>query len=165
MLESGQFSTLTEMGIPVWEKRTLVSASVVSNVISTDVVEALPAVDCLIAFIEQDHSDDAMRLLHAMLFSVGLTVSNSAIVSPTQLTQLMTSTHEYKLLLVFGDDLIPASLNSQTIVRGHVYSAPDSTLKIMSSLSLKTLLHSPGQKAIAWQDLLMAKQCYQQNSS
>ncbi len=153
------------MGIPVWEQRTLVAAASASELITADIVEALPIVDCLIVFAEQDHTDEAMRLLHAMLFSIGLTAHNSAIVSARQLNQLITSTDEHKLLLAFGDDLIPAPLNSQKLGRGHVYFAADPGLKIISSLSLNTLLQSPKQKAIAWKDLQLAKQSYQKSSS
>lgn len=163
MLEPGQLSTLTEMGIPVWERRTLEISIAEIEPVSAEFHEPIPipAVDCLIVLAEQDNVDETIRLLHAMLYSIGLTSNNSAIIFPHQLSQLITSVYEHKLLLVLGDDLVPQDLISETMIRGHVYSAENSALKIISSLSLMTLLKSPDQKALAWQDLQLVKQTYQ----
>lgn len=166
MLVPGQFSTLTEMGIPVWELRTAENDTLVSDVANTDHYEALPAVDCLIVLAEQDNHDDAKRLLQAMLFSIGLTQNNSAIVRPNQLHQLSeiaNSLTQHQLLIAFGDDLVPKTLSSQTLVRGQVYSANDSAIRMIISLSLTTLLNSPDKKALAWQDLQLLKASYQQD--
>jgi len=164
MLAPGQLSTLTEMGIPVWEFRSHETSnpSETNTIQSLDaeVYEPLPAVDCLMVVAEQDDIDEAKRLLHAMLFSIGLTPNNSAIVSPKQLNQLLASSTQHKVLIAFGEQLVPKALNSQATDRGHIYSSSDSTLKIIISLSLATLLRSPDKKALAWQDLQLLKAAY-----
>lgn len=170
MLAPGQLSTLTEMGIPVWEFRSQATSSPTdANTIAPINAEfyvPLPAVDCLMVVAEQDDSDEAKRLLHAMLFSAGLTANNSAIVSPKQLSQLLTSPSQHKVLVAFGEQLVPrALLNSQAIDRGHIYSSPDSDLKIIISLSLTALLNSPDKKALAWQDLQLLKTAYPSDDS
>lgn len=164
MLAPGQLSTLTEMGIPVWEFRSQETSSpttIDSVNVNAEFYEPLPAVDCLMVLAEQDDGDEAKRLLHAMLFSIGLTPSNSAIVSPQQLNQLQTTPHQHKVLVAFGDQLVPKDLNSQATDRGHIYSSSDSALKIIISLSLTALLNSPEKKALAWQDLQLLNAAYQ----
>jgi len=161
MLVSGQLSTLTEMGIPVWELRSQATSSANTTPVNAQFYEPLPAVDCLMVVAEQDDSEEAKRLLHAMLYSIGLTPHNSAIVSPQQLSQLITTPHQHKVLLAFGEQLVPQALNSQAIDRGHIYSKSDSALKIIISLSLTALLNSPAKKALAWQDLQLLKAAYQ----
>lgn len=162
MLAPGQLSSLTEMGIPVWELRTQETPSLATiEAVNADYYQPLPAVDCLMVVAEQDDSDEAQRLLHAMLFSIGLTPRNSAIVSPQQLSQLAASPHQHKVLVAFGEQLVPKTLNSQATERGHIYSTSDSALKIIISLSPKVLLNSPDKKALAWQDLQLLKAAYQ----
>jgi len=165
MLASGQLSTLTEMGIPVWELRSqhlssAVTATIEDVNVDAEFSEPLPAVDCLVVVAEQDDGDEARRLLHAMLLSIGLTTHNSAIVSPKQLGQLMTLPTKHKALVAFGEQLVPQALNSQATDRGHVYPSSDSDLKIIISLSLTVLLNSPDKKALAWQDLQLLKAAY-----
>jgi DNA polymerase III psi subunit len=168
MLAPGQLSILTEMRIPVWELRgqetaspAPIDAANVNADLNTDFYKPLPAVDCLMVVAEQDDTDEAKRLLHAMLFSIGLTSRNSAIVSPQQLSQLLTTPHQHKVLVAFGEQLVPPALHSQATDRGHIYSSSDSALKIIISLSLTTLLNSPAKKALAWQDLQLLKAAYQ----
>jgi DNA polymerase III psi subunit len=164
MLEPGQLSTLTEMGIPVWELRSQEKSSPATTTIETvhaELYQPLPVVDCLMVVAEQDDSDEARRLLNAMLFSIGLTPNNSAIVSPKQLSQLVTSPTQHKVLVAFGEQLVPQTLSSQATDRGHIYSSSDLALKIIISLPLKTLLKSPDKKALAWQDLQLLKVAYQ----
>ncbi len=161
MLEPGQLSTLTEMGIPVWELRSQATSSANTTPVNAEFYEPLPAVDCLIVVAEQDDSEEAKLLLHAMLYSIGLTPHNSAIVSPQQLSQLLTTPHQHKVLLAFGEQLVPQALHPQAIDRGHIYSSSDSALKIIISLSLTTLLNTPDKKALAWQDLQLLKAAYQ----
>tara|TARA_R110001583_G_scaffold27202_2_gene97461 strand:+ start:1426 stop:1938 length:513 start_codon:yes stop_codon:yes gene_type:complete len=165
MLAPGQLSTLTEMGIPVWEFRS----QEISNLANTHAIkpinaefyEPLPVVDCLMVVAEQDDNDQARSLLHAMLFSIGLTSGNSAIVSPNQLGQLLTTPSDHRVLIAFGEQLVPQALNAQATERGHIYSSADSALKIIVSLSLTALLNSPEKKALAWQDLQLLKAAYQ----
>jgi DNA polymerase III psi subunit len=162
MLAPGQLSTLTEMGIPVWELRSQATTSPADVApVNAEFYEPLPAVDCLMVVAEQDNGDEAKRLLHAMLFAIGLTPRNSAIVSPQQLNQLVTTPHQHKVLVAFGEQLVPQALSSQATDRGHIYSSSDSALKIIISLSLTTLLNSPDKKALAWQDLQLLKAAYQ----
>jgi len=161
MLVPGQLSTLTEMGIPVWELRSQAMSSTNTAPVNTEFYEPLPAVDCLMVVAEQDDSDAAKLLVQAMLFSIGLSASNSAIVSPQQLSQLLTTPHQHKVIFAFGEQLIPKALSSHATDRGHIYSSSDSALKIIISLSLTTLLNSPAKKALAWQDLQLLKSAYQ----
>tara|TARA_R110002050_G_scaffold1244_4_gene8668 strand:+ start:104356 stop:104862 length:507 start_codon:yes stop_codon:yes gene_type:complete len=162
MLAPGQLSTLTEMGIPVWELRSQASSSLVETIEPsiTQSYEPLPNVDCLMVVADEDFNDEAQRLLQAMLFSIGLTANNSAIVSPKQLSLLQTETSQHKIVVAFGDQLIPQALNALAIDRGHIYSSADSTVNIIISLSLRSLLASPAKKALAWQDLQLVKMAY-----
>lgn len=163
MLGPGQLASLTEMGISVWELRPpeVTTPAITVEPVIAGVVQPLPAVDCLMVVTEQDDSEEAQRLLRAMLFSIGLTTNNSAIISTQQLGQLQTSSYDYKVLVAFGEQLVPHTLNSQAIDRGQIYSSHDSTLKIIISLSLTTLLNSPDKKTLAWQDLQLLKTVYQ----
>jgi len=162
MLALGQLSSLTEMGIPVWELRSQASSSRVETIDSsiTQSCDPLPNVDCLMVVAEQEFNDEAQRLLQAMLFSIGLTANNYAIVSPKQLSLLQAETSEHKIVVAFGDQLIPQALNALAIDRGHIYSSADFTVKIIISLSLSSLLASPATKALAWQDLQLVKTAY-----
>lgn len=165
MLDRRQLAILTEMGIPVWELRsqqisqpaTSKVTDVISTALNAEFYEPLPAVDCLIVVTEQDNNEKAKRLLHAMLFSIGLTPNNSAIVSAQQLSQLQTSPYPHKALIVFGEQLVPQTLNSQAVDRGRIHSSADPALKIIISLSLMDLLNSPDKKVLAWQDLQLLK--------
>lgn len=151
MLASGQFAILTEMGIPVWERRLQgVSAEITSSDI--EFIEHLPAVDCLVVVAEHDHNDEAIRLLNAMLFSIGVMPSNSAIVSPRQLNQLSVSAEQHKLLIVFSEQAAPIHLSDQNNRQ---------TNNITISSSLTALLSSPAKKAMAWQALQLIKTTYQ----
>jgi DNA polymerase III psi subunit len=161
MLAPGQLSKLTEMGIPVWELRSQATSPADAAPVNAEFYGPLPAVDCLMVVAEQDNGDEAKRLLHAMLFAIGLTPRNSAIVSPQQLNQLITTPHQHKVLVAFGEQLVPQALSSQAIDRGHIYSTSDSALKIIISLSLTALLNSSEKKALAWQDLQLLKAAYQ----
>lgn len=161
MLLPEQLSTLNEMGIPVWELRLQATSPADITPVNAEFYEPLPAVDCLMLVADQDDTDEAKRLLHAMLFSIGLTSHNSAIVYPQQLSQLLASTHQHKVLVAFGEQLVPQALSSQATDRGHIYSSSDSALKIIISLSLTSLLTSPNKKALAWQDLQLLKAAYQ----
>ncbi len=161
MLAPGQLFILTEMGIPVWEFRPHeISNLSETNAIessASEVVQTLPNVDYLMVVAEQDNTAEAQRLLQAMLFSIGLTARNSAVVSPKQLNQLLTGSNQHKVLFAFGDGLIPLALTPQATDRGQIYSTSDSALKIIISLPLNFLLESPQKKALAWQDLQLVK--------
>lgn len=163
MLDPRQLSTLTEMGIPVWELRKAENATPIREAASAEIYEPIPAVDYLIVLAEQDNHQQAKRLLQAMLFSIGLTSDNAAIVLANQLHQLSETVDlakQHKLLIAFGDDLVPETLNSQKMLRGHIYSAHNLPLKMMTSFSLTTLLNAPDKKALAWQDLQLFKANY-----
>lgn len=154
MLASGQLSILTEMGIPVWELRLQgVSAELTAS--EVEFTDQLPAVDCLIVVAEHDHNDEAIRLLHAMLFSIDVLPNNSAIVSSQQLNQLSVSSDQHKLLIVFGEQRGPVNLSNQN--NGQIQIANQITI----SSSLTTLLSSPAKKASAWQALQLVKTTYQ----
>ncbi|HEC59408.1 MAG TPA: hypothetical protein ENI24_07590 [Methylophaga sp.] len=164
MLAPGQVSSLTEMGIPVWEFRSqeILKPSEVFNSEISEVedFQSLPNVDCLVVVVEQDISAETQRLLDAMLFSIGLASNNSAIVSPNQLSQLHAEISQHKVIVAFGEQLIPEVLSTQAIDRGQIYSSANSAVKIIISLSLNSLLESPANKALAWQDLQLVKTAY-----
>jgi DNA polymerase III psi subunit len=163
MLTPGQFSTLTEIGIPVWEFRSQISSSRRIDNVEASQVEAyapLPNVDCLLLVAEQDINIETQRLLQAMLFAIGLTDSNSALVSPNQLSQLYAEINQHKVIVAFGEQLIPEVLSTKAIDRGQIYSSADAAVKIIISLSLSSLLESPAKKALAWQDLQLVKTAY-----
>ena len=157
MLDPGQLFALTEMGIPVWELRQQdVIAETEIKDTSKDIAFApLPPVDCLIVVSEQDNHGSARRLLDAILFSIGLAPHNSAIVSSAQLAQINRSEIDHKLILAFGDDLVPKPI---------IVSAPSSSLNIITSISLTHLLSEPAKKALVWRDLQSAKASLQRGN-
>lgn len=147
-----QLSSLSEMGIPVWALRSG------SGAVSEDLApnEQILDVDCFVLIEPDSHNDQRHRLLQAILFSIGLTPDQFVMINSEQLAQLQNTSTEQKVLLVFGESLAQ-SLWGKSVARGQVVHQIVN-VPIIVSFSLNELLLSPDNKALVWQDLLLAKQ-------
>jgi uracil-DNA glycosylase len=70
---------------------------------------------------------------------------------------LQNSSDQQRLLLVFGEKLAQ-SLWGSSVIRGTLHKTVNSQISTVVSLSLDELIASPQNKALAWQDLQLAKQ-------
>lgn len=166
-LEPGQLSTLFEMGIPVWELRphqaTHIDESeeIISNCKPID--EQLLQCDWWVLLDSHTHNEQAHRLLNAMLASISVDFKQVALVSLEQLSQLHQLANSNKLLLAFGEKVVDQLFNGQDILdgnRGKVMKSLPSELTTIVSYDLNDFLTQPEMKALAWQDLQLAKSTY-----
>ncbi|NQZ54608.1 MAG: DNA polymerase III subunit psi [Piscirickettsiaceae bacterium] len=159
-LNLGQLSTLNEMGIPVWELRSnaAVELSAVNDELSPiELSEQQLMCDCWVMIESQLESQQAERLLHAMLNTIGITQEKITIVNPAQIPQLQSLPSQNKVLLVLGDSLAQSTFGD-TVIRGKAHTILDSELTTIVSFALDDLLALPENKALAWQDLQLVKQ-------
>jgi len=159
-LTPGQLSSLKEMGIPVWEFRTAEAEqtdSVVEQLVSTEPSEQLLNCDWVVLIDAQAYSEQARQLLHAMLYAIGVEHNQVAIIDSEQLASLQNLPSQNKVLFVLGEQLAQ-SLLSDTVSRGAIHQAFNTQITTVVSFSLDELLASPVNKALAWQDLQLAKQ-------
>ena len=159
-LTSRQLSSLKEMGIPVWEFRSSKSEEVVpivDEVIAEQASEQLLSCDWIVMIDEQNYGEQAQRLLHAMLLSIGIEEHQLAIINAKQVSQLQNIPSLRKVLIVLGGDIAKKVLG-ESVVRGAVHKTLDSQISTVVSFGLDDLLENSGSKAHAWQDLQLAKQ-------
>jgi len=159
-LTPGQLSSLNEMGIPVWEFRSTIAegtTAVVDEVTGQQPSEQLLNCDWVVMIDDQNYGEQAQRLLHAMLLSIGIEEQQLAIIDAKQLTQLQNIPTQRKVLIVLGCD-IAKELLGESVVRGLVHKTLDSHISTVVSFALDDLLENPQNKADAWQDLQLAKQ-------
>jgi len=159
-LTPGQLSSLNEMGIPVWEFRSNKAeetTAVVDEIISQQPSEKLLNCDWVVMIDDQNYGEQAQRLLHAMLLSIGIEEQQLVIIDAKQLTQLKNVSAQQKVLIVLGNDMAKEQLG-ESVVRGSVHKTLDSQISTVVSFALDDLLENPQNKADAWQDLQLAKQ-------
>lgn len=159
-LNPRQLSSLNEMGIPVWEFRSSEAEEVV--VVVEDNLEVYPSeqllnCDWVVMIDNQNYGEQAQRLLHAMLLSVGVKEHQLAIIDTKQLSQLQTIAAQKKVLIILGSSMAQELLD-ENIVRGSIHQTMDSKISTVVSYALDDLLENPQKKAHAWQDLQLAKQ-------
>lgn len=168
-LTPGQLSTLTEMGIPVWELRQqkvtefVTTSDYVTNPV--EINEQLLQSDWLILIDKETYSEQAQRLLHAMLSSIGLSLQRVAIITHEQLPELQNLSAERKVLLAFGTAAAQLLLDDQLPFddcRGRTHQILASQLTTVVSFGLEDLLNNPENKVLAWQDLQLANSVHQQ---
>jgi len=158
-LSSRQLSSLNVMGITVWEFRSTQSeaVSVVADIIPQQASEPLLKCDWVVMIDEKTYGEQAQRLLHAMLFAIGVEKHQLAIIDTKQLTQLDNIPTQKKVLIVLGTD-IAKQLLGESIIRGSIHQTLNSQISTVVSFGLDDLLSKPENKAQAWQDLQLAKQ-------
>lgn len=147
------------MGITVWEFRTTESEQAVfvdKQLASTEPSEQLLNCDWVVLIDGQNYSEQAQRLLHAMLFAIGIEQNQVVIIDSDQLAQLQNVSSQGKVLIVLGE-LLAQSLLGETISRDTVHQTLNPQISTVVSFSLAELLDSPENKALAWQDLQLAK--------
>ncbi|NOQ82029.1 MAG: hypothetical protein GQ548_05850 [Methylophaga sp.] len=155
-----QLSSLKEMGIPVWEFRSTEAEQAVfvdKQLASTEPSEKLLNCDWVVLIDGQNYSEQAQRLLHAMLFAIGIEQNQVVIIDSEQLTQLQNMPRQRKVLIVLSE-VIAKSLLGESVIRGSVHQTLNSQISTVVSFGLDELLENPENKALAWQDLQLAKQ-------
>ena len=148
------------MGIPVWEFRSTEAEQTVfvdKQLASTEPSEQLLNCDWVVLIDGQNYSEQAQRLLHAMLFAIGIEHNQVAIIDSQQLAQLQNVPQQRKVLIVLSER-IAKSLLGESVIRGSVHQTLNSQISTVVSFSLDELLENPENKALAWQDLQLAKQ-------
>jgi len=159
-----QLSSLSEMGIPVWEFRSNEPEQptpVVEKIVQVEPSEQLLNCDWIVLIDGQNCSEQRRQLLHAMLFAIGIEQHQVAIIDSDQLAQLQNVPPQRKVLIVLGE-LLAQSLLGDTVSRDAVHQTLNSQISTVVSFSLAELLASPENKALAWQDLQLAKQALSQ---
>lgn len=155
-----QLSSLKDMGIPVWEVRSTEpeqTIPVAEQRVSAEPSEQLLNCDWVVLIDAQTYTKQAGQLLHAMLYAIGIEQNQVAIIDSEQLSQLQKVSSQSKILFVLGEHLAQP-LQKDTLSRGSVYHVLNSQITTVISFSLDELLANPANKALAWQDLKLAKQ-------
>ncbi len=158
-LNSRQLSSLKEMGITVWEFRSSKpeeASIIVDEVIAQPASDQLLNCDWIVMIDEQHYGEQAQRLLHAMLLSIGIEEHQLVIIDAKQISQLKNIPSQRKVLIVLGSDIAKKVLG-ESVVRGAVHKTLDSQISTVVSFGLDDLLENPDNKAHAWQDLQLAK--------
>ena len=175
MLDSRQVSLLTEMGIPAWELRT---SNEIETEIATEAIEP-PVVDITSLLQRVTKSDwliccedvltqAAHRLLQAMLSTIGLSLADVCLLTLAELSKLIETTEgvsQQKVVILLGEEAVKQAFDESAKVsnyrnEAHVISAPQLTTVV--SFSLENLLQNSENKALASQDLQLAKNSQQQ---
>jgi len=164
-LNPWQLSTLKELGIPVWEFRTNEpkhTAAVVEEVGFTEANEQLLKSEWVVVIDDENYSEQAQSLLHAMLQAIGTDEQKLAIITPEQLTQLHNVPSQNKVLFVLGEIVARTAFGESTF-RDSIHQTLNSNIKTVVSFSLNELLANPANKALAWHDLQLAKRALLQS--
>ncbi|MDH5357348.1 MAG: hypothetical protein OEY48_01445 [Gammaproteobacteria bacterium] len=170
-LSPGQLSTLTEMGIPVWEYRQLSpipteTVTVEPSIQSTETDEQIIRCDWLVLIDQSDNNQQTQRLLQAMMSAVGVLQHQFAIVRYDQLSQLHTLPIDRKVVMALGHKSAQLLLGEKVLIedcRGKAFQAAASKLTTIVSFSLSELIQTPQKKALAWQDIQFAKSIHQRS--
>jgi DNA polymerase III psi subunit len=148
------------MGIPVWEFRTTNDDATISQYhdpLSVQNIEALDQCQCWVMTDVEQQNVQAQRLLHAILFSMGLNSQQFCSIEPSHFAQLNTVDTENKVLIIFGEHLAKNALE-ETIVRGKLHKpAAIEGLTMLLTDSLDNLLINPQLKSSVWHDLQPAR--------
>lgn len=165
-LNANQLSILKEIGIPVWELRPVNQASQADNLVSEPDDQFVTKRQYQHAWIIVVDSLDAnsaqQRLLYAMLKSINVPVEDVAVVTTTDYAQIELVPSNNKLMLVLGDNAYSCVKGEPSLIeqnRGGVHQYEIATI---ASYGLDQLLSDTAKKAMVWQDLLVAKQHYEQ---
>lgn len=150
-LTPSQLFSLDEMGIPVWGLRSESSSETVA-----EFTEQSLQGECLVIVESHNNDQQTQRLLHAMLFSIGLRDKQYTVISSDQLAQIQHGSVQQKRLLVLGEELAQ-SLWGKSVIRGKSHQALGNSISAVVSFSLEQLLTSPEDKALAWRDLQLLK--------
>jgi len=156
-----QLSSLSEMGIPVWEFRTTEQDDAVQAPIDAIVTmepnEQLLKSDWIVLINSQQYGEQERQLLHAMLFSIGVAEDQLTIIDSDHLAMLEKVPSKKNVLLVLGEDMAK-SLLDKAHSRGTIHKSFDSQISTVVSFDLTLLLNDSEHKLSAWHDLQLAKQ-------
>ncbi|MDB2705670.1 DNA polymerase III subunit psi [Pseudomonadota bacterium] len=146
-LSTRQLSTLATMGIPVWEYRTEDVVSELENdTLSQEMHDRL--LDCQCWVVSDKLEDERMhRLLHAMLFSIGIDPSQFVVIHPEHSAEIEQLDASKKVILILGELQNTHLADKSTSVVSH---------------SLLSLLEHPKLKSEVWLALQRVKQALAQ---
>ena len=141
------------MGIAVWELRSNVSAPEIAIAVEQASEQLLRCT--WIVMVEKDHHEQAQRLLHAMLSSIGVSPEQVSLISSEQLSQLQYIEPQKKVLLVLDGEGV--QIGDKAVSRGEIHQTQTIQINTVVSFSLNELLSQPEKKSMAWQDLQLAQ--------
>jgi len=160
-LEPRQFSTLEEMGIPVWELRH--SAGDSQSVEALELTEQQLKADWLIVFGKENHTEQKQQLLAAMLLAIGVDMKSTATVDREQLPLIETQNLTNKQMLVFGKQFQSALNLEQSDLDMHkLQTLSKSGLNMIVTHDLSDVIQQPEKKRDVWQALKLAQQLSKQ---
>jgi len=164
-LNPWQLSSLKDMGIPVWEFRSNESEHTPAEVEQanfTEMSEQLLKSEWVVVIDDENYSEQAQSLLHAMLLAIGIDEQKLAIITLKQVMQLQNIPSQNKVLFVLGEAVARIAF-SESICRDLIHQTLNTNIKTVVSFSLNELLENPVNKALAWHDLQLAKQALLQS--
>lgn len=157
-LEPRQLSTLSEMGIPVWELRKPLSSST-----AVALTEQQINSDWLLIHDDENHTEQKQQLLTAMLASINIDINTAALIAHDQFQALISQPLEKKMLLVFGQRFLSQLLPEQENAKessSEVYELSGSELRVIVTHDLSDLIQQPDKKRNTWTALKLAQRTF-----
>jgi DNA polymerase III psi subunit len=156
-LNPRQLFTLNEMGIPVWELRHETNYYDVETddlvVNCEDLLIKITACRLIVLTVAPLTNEQEKRLLHAMVFSLGLTPDKLLLISKDEFTSVENRLGEVdsKPLFILGKELAGDWGKGTTDIEKH----PATLLQwpVMTSCSLEELLKQTDCKVKVWEDI------------
>jgi len=151
-LSQRQYQTLSELDIPVWQRRQVVADATIETVaepqpaLTVDLSSPVWLVSASATF-----NDEEARLLNAMLKAIGLSRHGIALLEYEQIKAVNDADMADKTILLLGamNDIMPthAKITQPEVV---MHSAGS---RWLMTYSLKDMLQNTRLKATAWQAL------------
>lgn len=170
MFDSRQVSLLTEMGIPVWQLRTQPEITPTrTEQAPVDTAELLNKINqsTWLVFHDGEGNPQAQRLLQSMLSTIGLSYKDICLMTQLDIDMLMASENislTGTVLLLFGERAVQQCFGEMATVSSHrneTHFMSQTALTAIVSFGLQTLMQTPENKVLAWQDLQLAKSVQQ----
>lgn len=131
-LSARQLSALDIMGIPVWEYRTNeVLSEPVNEALSQQQRDRLLESQCWVVS-DKIENEQMHRLLHAMLFSIGIDASQFALINPEHISEVEQLDSANKVILTLGELDVANLVDKNASVVSH------SLLKLLEQAELKS---------------------------
>jgi len=167
-LNAQQLTVLAEMGIPIWQLRTtdpVLEQHVEDQDVSSEIAAEVLTKNWLVLVDDVNDNSAKRSLLDNMLKAIKVAPDNVAIVTTKQYQQLEQIPSLRRVLLVLGDKAAELVLGSQQSLEQYRGSIQQAHIDAVISFDLDDLLANPQKKALAWQDLMLAKRHFEQQVS